>query len=137
MMGKPQEALAEFERCKPQTLRAEADIAFNMASALFKCGREQEALTQFRRTLEIRPDTAEAYANIGAILAAQGDTADAAEAFTAAFKLNPRDVENAHDLGVALLKLGRRREAKEKFRHVLTLRPGYEPTVRIVRRERM
>lgn len=234
--GKSEEAIAEFRRCATETTRQQANVAFNLGSAMLQCGREDEALEQFGLTLAARPDTAAAEANtgavwlqrkefaraiahfrkaiaidpksasthsnlglalaqtgdldaavlelnaalslnaryepayrnlervhtargareaalslyrqaiaqmpdfayahfrVGALLATQADTAGAAAAFAEAFRMDPDNVENAHNLGVALMQLGQRAEAMDAFRHVLSIRPTYAPTLRILKR---
>lgn len=61
----------------------------NLAFALDKDGKYDEALTCYRRILEWYPDYAEVHSNLGALLAAQGNSGEALEHLNRAVAIKP------------------------------------------------
>lgn len=66
----------------------------NLAFALDKAGRSDEALPYYQRILKLYPDYAEVHSNLGSLLASQGDTEGALVHFNRAVALKP-DLESA------------------------------------------
>lgn len=62
-------------------------IHFNLGVAYALSGREEEAISQYNRTLEIRPDSYEAYANLGMLYYSSGKHKEARENLTKAKEL--------------------------------------------------
>jgi predicted TPR repeat methyltransferase len=87
-MGRPREA-AEVLADVARGPTAPADVHHDLAVALAKIGRLDEAIEHFRRTVALRPDDAEGYCNLGLALEDRGDTAGAAAAYGRARGLRP------------------------------------------------
>lgn len=86
MQGNPAEAAAEY-----RTAIALAETAFlqiQLGTVLGRLGRGDEALAALARALELDPQAAEAYNQIGLIYANQGDLAQAEAAYRAAIDLD-------------------------------------------------
>jgi Flp pilus assembly protein TadD len=60
-----------------------------LASALFKKGRLNEAINEFREALRLNPDYAEAHCNLGAALGTQGRLDEAVTHLQEALRLRP------------------------------------------------
>ena len=58
--------------------------------ALVKQGKKDEALAEFRKARELAPSDADVRANLGLMLARQGNVAEATEQLNEAVRLNPR-----------------------------------------------
>jgi predicted O-linked N-acetylglucosamine transferase (SPINDLY family) len=79
----------------------------------------------WQQALALDATFAEAWANIGDLLASQGRTADAAAALERAVQLKPDFAEAYNNLGGALKELGRRAAAHQAYAAALRARPDY------------
>ena len=108
----------------------------NLGHALQRLGRFSEAQAHYAVARSLKPDYAEAHArlglqprgaqeayDLGASLARQGRSADAAAAFRASLQLAPDNGRTHNDLGAELLKLGRAQEAVAHFDDAVRLNP--------------
>ena len=95
----------------------------NLGIALFKKGRIDEAIGQYREALRLEPDYAEAHYNLGAALGAKGQTDDAAIQFQEAIQIQPDYAEAHSNLGTALSRAGRINEAIVQFQQAIRLQP--------------
>ena len=83
-----------------------------------------EAITQYQKALEIKPDYAEAHINLGSALQQKGRVDEAITQFQKALQLNPDYAEAHNNLGNALLQKGRVSEAIAHFQQALQLEPA-------------
>jgi predicted O-linked N-acetylglucosamine transferase (SPINDLY family) len=86
-------------------------------------GRHAEAITQFRRAIEIEPSAAEFWYNLGNSLLALKRADEAIDAFATAARLNPQFFEPHHNLGTVLIMRGRSNEAVKAQRVACALNP--------------
>jgi len=96
----------------------------NLGGVFLGEGREDLAIAQFERALEIRPDDDGAMNELGVALLQKGRVDDAVGQFERALAIAPDRAETHLNLGVALLGKGRADEAAVHFRRVLILEPG-------------
>ena len=92
-----------------------------------------EALSAYRRSLEINPSYAPAYAQAGHVLLALGQARDGLEHIRYAMRLSPRDPHRSHWLrfvGEAELELGNARAAIEHLWQAYELNPRQPQTLR-------
>ena len=82
---------------------------------LTRLGRPEEAVSQFRKVIELQPDSAEARLNLGIVLADQYDLEGALDAFSRAVDLTPSSTAAHYNKGRALYDLGRGDEAKREL----------------------
>lgn len=97
----------------------------NLGNALLEIpGRMPEAISEYRRALQIYPNYAEAHNNLGAILLESGRTTEAVAEYRAAVRLDP-DYPDAHsNLGSALSRiLGGLSEAAAELETAVRLDP--------------
>jgi tetratricopeptide (TPR) repeat protein len=88
-------------------------------------GKLTEAVSEYRRAIQLRPDYADAHCNLGGALAAQGKLTEAVSEFRRAIQLRP-DYADAHsNLGGALAAQGKLTEAVSDFRRAIQLQPNY------------
>src|SRR6202030_2182041 len=64
----------------------------NLASALLRKGRTDEAIMCYQKALQLDPENADAHANLGSAFAAKGGVADAVVEYTRAIEIAPENV---------------------------------------------
>ena len=109
----------EVLRADPRSAAAHVGLG----GVFFSQGRLQEAETEVRRGLAIRPDYPEAHSNLGVVLQAHARYQEAEQSLRRALKLKPVFVDARLNLGVVLSLLGRYREAHDSFEKVLRVEP--------------
>ena len=124
------------------TLWRHASIAYpnqprvhnNYGVALQAAGSHAEAITQFDRALQARPDFADAYCNRGSSLARLGHYSEALADETRALELDATDSGCWYDRAVTLYTLGRFEESLQDVeaakRRGFPLPSGFEDAVR-------
>jgi protein O-mannosyl-transferase len=101
-------------------------IAHNgLGLAFLAKDKNEEAIAQYRKALEINPIYPKAWDGLGIALIATGKTEEAIVQFHKALKINPDFAEAWNNLGVALFKKGEHEEAIAKYRKALELDPDY------------
>jgi tetratricopeptide (TPR) repeat protein len=109
------ERAAENFGAAVQLKPADRRFTFSLANVRQLQGLTAEAIRLYRRTLEIDPDCAEAYYNLGVISLEAGRFESAVENFQNAIALFP-DFPQAHNnLGAAFRALGRVKSAAKSF----------------------
>jgi len=81
------------------------------------------AIDAYRRSLRLRPDTTEAWINLGRLFAESGDAPAARECFQTALGLDPGEATAHYNLGVLAQDAGKESEAIEHYRRALELDP--------------
>ena len=101
-------------------------VAWNMLGmAMADKGQLAEAKVSYEKSIELRPDFAEPFYNLGNLLAREGRLQDALKYYQDALAINPEFADALNNLGTALNRLGRDEEAIAAYRRALTLRPGF------------
>jgi tetratricopeptide (TPR) repeat protein len=95
----------------------------NLAHALVRQGRLDEAVAHYVAALRIKPDFAEAHNNLGLVLADQGKVDDAMSHYSEALGVLPDDLEAHNNFGVALMGQGRDTEAIRHFSEAVRIDP--------------
>jgi tetratricopeptide (TPR) repeat protein len=95
----------------------------DLGTALFKKGRIDEAIAQFREAVRINPDDGEAHNNLGSALFQNGSAEEAIAQFREAVRINPAIADAYSNLGIALYQLGRTEEAVAQYREALKIDP--------------
>ena len=98
---------------------------FNLGAAFSEQKRDEEAIPQYQRALEISPKLAEPHINLGEALERQGKIEEAAEYYRAALKIEPDLAEAHNNMGAILEKQGRTEEAIQYYQNALKIRPHY------------
>jgi tetratricopeptide (TPR) repeat protein len=95
----------------------------NLAHALARQGRLDEAVARYVAALRIEPDFAEAHNNLGLVLADQGKVGEAMSHYSEALRVLPDYLEAHNNLGVALMGGGRDTEAIRHFSEAVRIDP--------------
>ena len=96
----------------------------NLGVLLAKKGKVREAIAEFHKALQIRPDDGKAMNNLGNALALEGELGEAIVQFRKAVEVNPDDVDAQFNLGHALAAQGEMGEAVVQYRKAVELRPA-------------
>lgn len=93
-----------------------ANDYFQQGMSFYQKGDFPSAEIAFRKAIEIDPKFAEAYANLGSILANQKKLADAIPAFKEAIRLQPNSPAFHYLLGITLFQSNRLSESVEPLK---------------------
>jgi protein O-GlcNAc transferase len=93
--------------------------------ALRKQGRLADAITEFRRAIELDSRFYDAINDLGVALKDAGETSEAIRAFRAAIELEPRSAGAWNNLGTALTLNGKPEEASGAYVTAIQLEPDY------------
>ena len=96
----------------------------NLGILLAHKGKWREAIGEFRKALQIKPDDGKAMNNLGNALALEGKLGEAIIQYRSAVETNPNDVDAHFNLGNALGAHGEVPEAVSQYRKALELRPA-------------
>ncbi|HEY8025584.1 MAG TPA: tetratricopeptide repeat protein [Burkholderiaceae bacterium] len=97
----------------------------NLAAALLKLRRCEEAVESCRRALQIQPSMIEAHSNLGSALQQLGQLGDAAASYRAALEYYPRSAQFHNSLGMVLRQQGHLEASIGSFRQALLLAPNF------------
>jgi len=96
-----------------------------LGNLLFRQGYASEAMTEFERALQIKPDDPEAFNNLGIALAGSGRIPEAISYYEQALRLRPNYAEAYYNLGIVWQNTGRIGEAIHSYEEALRLNPNY------------
>lgn len=94
----------------------DAEAATLLGLALFRSGKSQESRQALEKARRLDQRYAPAWANLGSLLASQGDSASAIRHFRRALALDPAQTETRCDYARLLLELDRKQEAHALLR---------------------
>jgi arylsulfatase A-like enzyme/Flp pilus assembly protein TadD len=107
---------------EPQVKEKEdADVLNAYGIALAQSGRSEAAVQQFRRALQIDPNNAPAFQNLGIESLRNGDIAGAEAHLSQALQLNPRLPLALNTLGVVHIRKGDAAKAEDAWRRAFEL----------------
>ncbi len=96
---------------------------FERGNLLLAHDKIDEAISAFRRAIELKPDFAEAFNNLGMALSKLGDAAAAARCYVRTLQLAPGYAAAHNNLGCALILLGQLAAAIHHYKQAITLDP--------------
>jgi Flp pilus assembly protein TadD len=97
---------------------------YNVASALQATGRRDEAITYYRRAIDLFPEFADAHSNLGILLASQGDHDGALNEYRTAARFDPELVGAHVNIGIELAQRSEYDEAIRALNHAIALDAG-------------
>lgn len=121
--------LGEAERCYRQILKASGTRPdspmphFNLGVVLEEQGRLDEAISCYRKAVEIDPSCAVAHYNLGVAFDSQGAIDESIACYRSAVGARPDYPDALYNLAFALEKKGPHEEAIEIYRRVLKIEP--------------
>lgn len=98
---------------------------YNRGLFLMDANRNKEALEDFNKAIELRPDIANAYYCRGNLFMREGRNADALRDYSKAIELQPGYAEAYNNRGNVLKNEGRNDEALNDYNRALELKPDY------------
>ncbi len=107
-----------------QTLPNDPECLFLSAVYFKSIGKTKQAIDHFRKTLENKPDYAEAHQLLGATLVDERQLAEALVHFKQLVELTPNDADAHHMVGAVLVELNRPKEAIPYFRTAIKRKPN-------------
>jgi len=96
----------------------------NLGNALLKNGRTDEAMSAYKKSMEINPKYAVTYYNMGLALFQKGEVDEAIASYQKAIENNPEYADPENNLGNALLQKGELDQAISHYRRAVELKPG-------------
>lgn len=105
---------------------ADAKLQYNMGVDMYKVGKYDQAMSSFRRAIDLYPDYTDAYYNLGSILEFLGQYDQALTVFKQVIVRNPEDYESVYKAAALSVKLGQ----SDKARTYLSLIPNSTTTYR-------
>jgi hypothetical protein len=101
-------------------------VAHNaLGLALFWQGKDDEAMAEFYRSIELDPKYSRPHNSLGMAFFRRGKIDDAIREYRLAIKLDPKSAPARLNLGVALNNQGKNDEALKECRLAVRLGPGY------------
>jgi len=88
-------------------------------------GNPQEALSDYLKTIELKPDFTLPYSRAGKIYARQKEYEKAGEFYKKSVELGDRDITTLYNYGVVLMNTGKNTEAQGVFENLLSLDEDY------------
>ncbi len=110
--------------------RAEAREHYTIATELAAEGKDDEALAEYRKALELDDHLYAAWNNMGQLLMAKKNYADAVSAFQIAANIEPSDPRPLYNIGLAYQRVGWANDAYLSYEQALNRDPNYLPAMR-------
>lgn len=118
------EAAQHFEQAAKQT--PELPTAWHyLGVARYRAGDVPDAVTAWRKALDLQPDYPQTHNSLGLMYAGEGDMKKAEAEFRQTVDSDPDNAEGHYNLGLALARLGRLAEAASELREAVSLKPQY------------
>jgi arylsulfatase A-like enzyme/Flp pilus assembly protein TadD len=121
-LGRPQEALATFQRAR-ETDPSNPVVLVNVGAVYLGTGDRTRARQALEAALDIDPGVARAHNMLGVIAAQEGRPEEAIERWRRGVALDPGDYQTLFNLGVTLRKQGRESEARPFLEAYLRVAP--------------
>jgi serine/threonine protein kinase/tetratricopeptide (TPR) repeat protein len=106
------------------------DVGYTLASVYSGSGREDQAMAELFRVLDLQPSNDAAHRKLGEIYAKRSRIDAAVSEFNEAIRLRPDYWESHRAKGLVLWRAGRLAEAEQAFKKVIELQPdsaiGYQ-----------
>ena len=101
-------------------------LAYNNRGVVYKgLGNYRQAIEDYNRAIEIKPDYAEAYNNRGNAYNGLGNYRQAIEDYNRAIEIKPDYADAYNNRGIAYNSLGNYRQAIEDYDRAIEIKPGY------------
>jgi tetratricopeptide (TPR) repeat protein len=108
-----------------KVIAKKGSVFISLGLAYKKLGNFPEAVTYYRKALEIDPRSPIALSNLGNVLEASGDTASAVQYYRKALELAPEMPQSQFNIGCILLKQGKWAEAISSFQKAVAGKPDF------------
>ena len=122
--GKDAAAIAEWGELVKEEPN-DAPLQNNLAVALARAGRFEEAIPHYQKGLEINPQYYSIHNNLGMALFATGHVDDAIREYEKGLEIYPDMAELHNNLGQALAQTGQLEGAVKHFERAVNIQPDY------------
>lgn len=102
---------------------AQAEEHYAQGIELYEAGQYKDAVEEFKKSIRLKPQSPNAYNELGITYAELGQYKEAIKAFKQAIRLNPKNASGYSNLGLAYYRAGKFKEAIEPFQQALRLAP--------------
>lgn len=127
VVGNPAEAERSYRRALADPAYPTPDkVHLNLGMLYAEQERDDEALAELRRAVEINPKQYRAHFEQAVILDRQGDLSQAVRLYEVAEPAFRSDGDYQYRLAMAYFKLDRKQQARERFHRCLNVAPGSE-----------
>jgi tetratricopeptide (TPR) repeat protein len=120
LTGQPQLAVQHLQIVRKK-LPWEPMACYDLGHAMRDCGRLDEAITNYRKAVELDPTFTMAHNNLGSALDSRGDVDEAIVEYRKALELDPMCVIAHNNLGNSLRSKGRKEEAVSEYKRALEI----------------
>ena len=100
-------------------------LYYNRALAYEKAGDKDKALSDYKKSLELKPDFMLSLSSIANIYARKSEFQEALVYFKKAFDMGCDDTLTLYNYGACLINLGENEQARAVFNKLILLDPGY------------
>ncbi|MBE9592380.1 MAG: tetratricopeptide repeat protein, partial [Proteobacteria bacterium] len=97
----------------------------NRGNAYYELKKQEKAIEDYNKAIELNPEDAMAYNNRGAAYAKLKKQEKAIEAYNKAIELNPEDATAYNNRGTTYYELKKQEKAIEDYNKAIELNPGY------------
>src|SRR6059058_1129143 len=98
---------------------------YNLGLALKNQGQLDEAISHYRRAINIWPDYVDAHYNLGGAYIEKGEVDEALAEYRRAIEIRPEEADSHNNYGSALRELKQFEQAEAEYKRALSLRPQY------------
>ena len=98
---------------------------FSMGQAYENQGKIQEAINQYRKSVELKPDYAEGWLSLGTAYAKTNKFTEAVNCFNKSINYKKNNAEAMADRGIVKATLGKIDDALKDLAEAITMNPGY------------
>jgi tetratricopeptide (TPR) repeat protein len=109
----------------PEKSDYQAELYLNVGTTLKEQGKIDDAIKNYNKALELKPNYSEAYYNLGVVFYGQDKINDAVNYYEKAILLDPADYKAHCGLGTALYKLGEFEQAQQHYLKAIEINPDY------------
>ncbi len=103
----------------------DSEAHYNLGNSFYDKYQLVEAVSSYKKSIEIDPRFAQAHYNLGSVLDDQGLFADAESCYKVALKINPDHAEMHFNLALMLYEQGRFSEAANYYQQALKIQPDF------------
>jgi tetratricopeptide (TPR) repeat protein len=103
--------------------QSDPELYYRLGNALYDQGRREEAIENYQKAIELRPDYVKAIVNLGVVLNENSQSEEALRHFEKAEELAPNDVTVLCNKGQALYALQRHSDAIDLYLRSMELEP--------------
>jgi protein O-GlcNAc transferase len=111
----------KIKQKKNKKILMQAEDIFKIGASLQKEGKLDEAITYYKKTIQLHPNNAGIYHNLGNVLQLKGELDEAIAFYQKAIKLNPQVAVTYNNLGNILQEKGRLEQAIAHYQKALNL----------------